>query len=174
MKMMAYPDGLSERHAEETPSRRRWNYLPLILLGPVLLLAMLGLFGGTRSQWLKASGPAAELLVHTPRTLRNGMLFETRIVVDARQNMDDAIIAISEPLWRDVTINTTVPAAEKEEYRDGSMRFHMGRLSAGEKIEFKIDGQINPSAFAGSKGEIMLLDGQKKIAQIPLTLKVLP
>lgn len=172
--MMAYPDGLSKQHAQGAQTRGHWNYFPLVLLGTILSLAMLGLFGGGRSQWIKTSAPAAELLIHTPHTLRNGVLFETRIVVRAFRDMDDATIAISAPLWRDMTINTTLPAAEKEEYSNGAMRFHMGPLSAGDRIEFKIDGQVNPPAFAGSRGEVVLLDGKKPVAKLPLVLKVLP
>ena len=87
---------------------------------------------------------------------------------------DDLVIAISAPLWRQMTINTMIPAASEESYSQGAQRFSFGKLEAGDSFRFKIDGQINPSLFAGTRGEIAVLDGDRRIVGTPVTMKVLP
>jgi len=51
----------------------------LVLLTILLGTAMTGALGGRPSPTIGVDTPAASLSVKTPRTLRNGMFFETEI-----------------------------------------------------------------------------------------------
>ena len=84
------------------------------------------------------------------------------------------LIAVPVGLWREATINTMVPAPTEEEQKDGEFRFHFGPMDAGETLEFKIDGQLNPPLFGVSRGAIRLLDDDAPLAAQPTRLEVLP
>ncbi|MEH3048028.1 hypothetical protein [Sphingomonas adhaesiva] len=170
-----YPDGVQAGHA--APRRgfhRHATPVAILLLGLLLLLAMTGALGGSRSPVMRVATPDAVLTIKTPQTLRSGLFFETVIVVEARRPIADAVVALPPALWRDMTINAQLPAAESEAYRDGTWRFHYGALGPGERLEVKVDGQINPPLTVGTRGAIMLLDGERALARVPLTTRVLP
>lgn len=38
----------------------------------------------------------------------------------------------------------------------------------------KVDGQINPPLTLGTRGEVVLLDGARVLARVPVTMRVLP
>lgn len=67
-----------------------------------------------------------------------------------------------------------VPAPSEESFKDGAFRFDYGPLKPGESIDIKIDGQINPPLFAGTRGTVAVLDGERQLATIPLHITVLP
>ncbi len=73
-----------------------------------------------------------------------------------------------------MTINTMIPAAREERAEAGAFHFEYGALRQGETLDIKVDGQINPPLFAGTRGSVGVLDGQILLTQIPLTITVLP
>lgn len=172
----SFPDGISESHTDPASGtgrgRRRW--LALILLSALMIAALLGLFGGGKARPVIATGEMARLEVRTPRVIRNGEFFETQIRVTARAPIEKAVIAVDAALWRDMTVNTMIPAPSEESFRDGAFRFDYGPLKPGETFDIKIDGQINPPLFAGTKGSVAVLDGERQLAAIPLHITVLP
>ncbi len=172
----SYPDGIVPAHADPATGtgrgRRRW--LALILLSALMLAALLGVFGGGKARPLTASGDAATLEVRTARVVRNGVFFETLVRVTARAPIEKAVVAVDATLWRDMTINTMIPAPSEESFKDGAFRFDYGPLKPGESIDIKIDGQINPPLFAGTRGTVAVLDGERPLAGIPLHITVLP
>lgn len=172
----SFPDGIAQPHADPATGtgrgRRRW--LALILLNALMIAALLGVFGGGKARSLTAASDAATLEVHTPRVIRNGVFFETLIRVTAHAPIEKAAIAVDATLWRDMTINTMIPAPSEESFKDGAFRFDYGPLKPGESIDIKIDGQINPPLFAGTKGTVAVLDGERQLAAVPLKITVLP
>lgn len=172
----SYPDGIAPAHVGPATGtgheRRRW--LALILLSALMIAALLGVFGGGKARSLTAASDAATLEVHTPRVIRNGMFFETQIRVTARAPVERAVIAVDATLWRDMTINTMIPAPSGESFKDGAFRFDYGQLQSGDTLTVKIDGQINPPLFAGTRGSVAVLDGERELAAIPLHITVLP
>ncbi len=169
----AYPHGIDESHANEA-SNRHASWWRLGLLALILGFALSGLLGGAPAPTERVDTAAATLAVNTPDRLRNGMFFETRVAVVAKRPIADAVIAFPAGYWRDLTINTAIPAPTEEEYSDGEFRFHFGPLAAGERLEYKIDGQINPARLGGSGGRVRLLDGEAELAAMTLELTVIP
>lgn len=170
-----FPDGLGERnlHGGHLFARHA-SPLSIILLGSLLALALFDVAGGGRSTPVSGDFGTATLTVDTPRTLRNGEFFETRIDVRANADLDDATIAVTPDLWRDMTINTTLPAPAEETFEKGLLRLSYGPLKSGEALRVKIDGQVNPPLFAGNAGAILLYDGDRRIGRLPLSVKVFP
>lgn len=148
--------------------------LPILVLGALLVAALLGVFGGGKSVPVRADTSTATFIISTPQTLRSGLFFETRILVAAHRAIDDVVIAVPPELWRDQTINTMIPSPEKEAGEDGIFRFHYGPLAAGKTLTIKFDGQLNPPLFAGTRGTIVLQDGDRPVASLTLSYRVWP
>jgi hypothetical protein len=172
-KATAMPDGL----ADAAPARHRTvNKITLatLVLAALFALALTGLLGGGPPRAATAQVPQAVLRIDYPEPVRNGMIIEWRITVEARAPIANAAIAIPAQLWREVTINSLVPAAEKELFRGGAYVFEFGPLAPGDHLEFKIDGQVNPGRFGSHESRLRLLDGKREIAAVPMSMKVLP
>ncbi|EQB14157.1 hypothetical protein RLDS_14635 [Sphingobium lactosutens DS20] len=166
-----FPDGISPRNFVGS---RAANPLPPLFLGAILLAGLAGLFGGKPDMTRRIDSADARLTVKAPTVIRNGMFFETLVEVRARRPVAQLVIAMSDPLWRQMTINTMIPAASEESYSDGAQRFTFARLDAGDTFRFKVDGQINPSLLIGNRGDITILDGERRLVSMPVTMKVLP
>jgi hypothetical protein len=169
------PDGIEHRHI-----RRPWrlfrhaNPASLILLGVLLAVACLGVLGGHPHPVRTIDDGRVSLTVTTPTRLRNGMFFETRILIEPRQPIGDVVLAVSPDLWRDITINSAIPAAEKEEFADGMIRMSFGPGEPGKPIAVKFDGQVNPPLVGANRGEVAVFDGERRLAAIPIETRVLP
>jgi len=108
------------------------------------------------------------------RPLRSGLFFETHIRVTARQAIAKPVIGVDASLWRDLTINSQVPAPANERFKDGQYRFEYGPLKAGETLEVKIDGQTNPPLIGRVSGSVTLLDDDTPLTEAHVTIPVLP
>jgi hypothetical protein len=164
---------------DATPAHQRfWDRhaspISILILGSLLLAAALGLTGGQPSLPRTLDLGEARLTVKTPVVIRNGEFFETDLTLTAEAPLDDAVIAVTPALWHDMTVNTMIPAPAEESFEDGHFRFSYGPLEAGARLHVKIDGQINPPLFAGTRGEIALFDGDRRLGAMPLHIRVLP
>lgn len=170
-----YPDGLEASHAAPRGGlHSHASLVSIFVLGTLMALALSGLLAGGRTTPWAVDVPAARIVVQTPERLRNGEFFETRLSIVARTDIADATIAVPSSLWRDMTVNTMIPAPGKEEFKDGAFRFRYGALRAGDTLDVKIDGQINPPLTLGTTGEIALYDGDRRLGAVPLSIGVLP
>ncbi|WP_222927030.1 hypothetical protein [Sphingomonas gilva] len=147
---------------------------PVWVLGAILLIALSGVLGGGKAEIMTASAPRADLTVKIPTTMRSGMFFEMQIDADVRSDISDLVIALPPGLWHEMTINTMIPAPEKESHEDGAFRFSYGPFRAGDKLSVKVDGQLNPALTVGTRGHVRLLDGDTPITALPVTIRVFP
>ena len=171
----AFPDGLNASHAKPL-SRLHAHASPLalLILGSFLATAMAGVLGGAPAPITMVSAPAASLEVKLARPLRSGLFFETHIRVIARQDIAKPVIGIDQGLWRDLTINSHIPAAGEESFKDGQFRFEYAPLKAGDTLDIKIDGQTNPPLVGRIGGLITLLNGDVRLTETRLSVPVLP
>jgi hypothetical protein len=170
-----FPEGLSAAHAEGSPAPSLIvRLLPMLLLGAFIGAAFTGIYGGTPNATLRAAGDRAVLTANVPRVLRSGQFFEMRFSLRATAPLADATLAIERTYLHDLTVNTMLPAGESERSSNGTFRFAYGPLEAGEVIDIKLDGQVNPSLFLGTAGAVSIADGDDVIARLPLELTVLP
>lgn len=173
--VQAFPDGIDESHLKEPDGpvgRVRW--FALVLLATILLVAMLGTFGGWENPKITDRGEAGSLTIEAPETLRNGEFFELHLTGAAHRAIAKPTLAVSSSYWRDLTINTMIPAPASEAYEDGFFLFEFDPLDAGKSIDLKIDGQVNPPMFAGTEGAVEWRDGDAVLARLPVRLKVFP
>ena len=168
------PDGISEKMISGQRWHRHASPVSFVLLAAVVAIALSGLVGGQPSPLRSQDFGAARLEVKTPSVIRNGEFFETDITLTADVALGDAVVAVSPALWHDMTVNTMIPAPAEESFKDGRFHFSYGPLDAGDSLHIKIDGQINPPLFAGTRGDIAVFDGSRRIGAMPLRIKVLP
>ncbi len=169
------PDGIEERHVAPIRGlRAHASPLAFLVLGTAMAVAATGLLGGAPAPVTSVSCPAASMELKIARPLRSGLFFETRIRVTARQAIARPVIGVDATLWRDLTINSQVPAPANESFKDGQYRFEYGPLKAGETLEVKIDGQTNPPLIGRVEGSVTLLDNDTPLTKAHVTIPVLP
>ena len=169
------PDGIADTHIRLShPRYRRANPISLILTSALLLLACLGLLGGAPSPTRTIDSKDVRLTVVTPVTLRSGLFFETRVLIEPKRPIGELVLALSPALWRDITINTAIPAAEKEEYDGGMFRLSFGSGKPGKPIALKVDGQVNPPLIGRNEGQVAVYDGTTRLIALPIRTTVLP
>lgn len=168
------PQGIDEAHLKAKGWHRHASPLSILLLGVLMVLALFGVFGGQPHPRRTIDTSAATMHLQLPERLRNGEFFEMRIRVDTKRTFTDLTLAVSSTYWKDLTINTMIPAPSEEKSEGGRYLFSYGEVTAGEALTIKFDGQINPPLFAGTQGEIALLDGDTEIATVPVMLRVYP
>lgn len=171
----ARPDGIRPEQAEAQRGHgaTHANAASLLLLSGVVALGLSGAAGGRTAQW-KADTAELSLHVTAPKVIRNGNIFETTVRVAARAPIEKLVIGIEAALWREVTINSTVPAAARESFRAGFFRYQFEALPAGGSFEFKIDQQLNPALEGSNRGRIVVFDGERAVVEIPMSMRVLP
>jgi hypothetical protein len=170
-----FPDGLDASHAKPLSGlRAHASPIAFFVLGALVVTAMTGFFGGRPSPITVASTPAAALELKVARPLRSGLFFETRIRIVARRDIAKPVIGVDASLWRDLTINSHIPAAADESFKEGQYRFEYAALKAGDTLEIKIDGQTNPPLVGYLAGTITLLDGDVRLTEARLSIPVLP
>lgn len=168
------PDGIDESHVvEKVGIRRHQSVIALGALTLVVLAALLGFFGRPDSARI-ATADRAELEVFGPSLIRNGEFFEMRFRVRAAETLANAVIAIDEGVWEDITVNTIIPGPVEETHEDGQFRFTLGEVAAGTEFLMKVDLQINPDFVGDNIGQIVLFDGEEQVTTLEYELGVLP
>ena len=168
----ATPDGINpQRHAG---AGRIATPLAFVALGGLLAVGLLGFFGGDAPTISSRHFGPANMSVRVPAILRNGEFFEMEVMVESRAPITDATIAFDRPLWRNITINTAMPAASEETFEAGSYRMSFGPLGPGKQLVLKLDGQVNPPMFRGTAGHVRLFDGDRPVGAVPVQIKVRP
>jgi hypothetical protein len=169
------PDGIGEEHFDSGEGvRRHASVLSLLILGGILATALTGFLGGGFNERLTTENEHVVLTYDGPTVIRNGMFFEAHALILAKEPIDKLVLEVSEPLIHDMTMNSMVPAAAEETFEGGSFRFKFDRLEKGDTYDVKFDFQINPSLFAGNEGHNAVYDDKDLLAEVPVTIAVLP
>lgn len=171
----AFPDGIDQQSvAGHSALALKFPWYPLLILGLILAVALTGVLGGGDSRISRDRGNAGTLTVEAPERLRNGEFFEMHFTGEAHRALAKPTLAIQSSYWQELAINTMVPAPASESYEDGFFLFEYDPLEAGKRISLKVDGQVNPAMFGGTRGTIQWRDGDTVLARTPVRLIVLP
>lgn len=170
----APPWGIRQEHI--APRGHRWVRPALLtaIIGGPIALALTGLLGGGWPARETARSATASLMVETPRVIRSGNWFETRVEIRPAAPITDLVLAIDDPLWRRLSIDTFAPDAEKSEYADRAFRYSFGPVAAGELRVIKFDGQIQPWGPRRLSGRYRVLDGERPLVSLATAVTVLP
>jgi hypothetical protein len=151
-----------------------WARRALIaLVAAVPILGLIGLFG-QRPQTSRATAGAATLEVRAPTKLRGGLIYEARFRITARQDVRDATLVLSSGWLEGMTINTLEPSPIGESSRNGSLALDLGHVPAGDRLDFYMQFQVNPTTLAHRAQKTELDDGETPLARVERTITVFP
>lgn len=170
----AMPDGITKHHCAPRPTDRLGGLAAITLLAALVAAGFSGLVGGAPHPVSQTETASVRLRIEYPEVLRSGEFFEGRIEITPLRDVADLTLAVSPSLWREHTVNSSVPAAEEETFKDGAYRFSYGPVEAGEPFFVKIAFQLNPPLIGGTEGAIAVLDGETELASLPMSLRVMP
>jgi hypothetical protein len=168
------PYGIDAQHFEGCSQGWGRASLRFLVIAVPLLAAVLGLLGGGPASVTRAAGSGVALTIETPRVLRSGNWFESRIVVWPAVDIADLTIAVDQPLWRQMSIDTMAPDADKAQSRNGVFSYSFGPAKRGEPFMLKLDGQIQPRLLRRLDGRIAVRDGERVLVSAPVSVLVLP
>ncbi|VWX54490.1 hypothetical protein [Novosphingobium sp. 9U] len=173
-KQAALPFAIGPQHLHER-SRSRWRNLGVVvLLGGLIATALTGVLGGGASRQQMASGPGVSAQLIFDPIVRSGNWYETTVTVRATAPVKDLTIAVDQPLWSRMSIDTVAPDAESAEALDGEYAYHFGEMKPGETFSLKLDGQIQPGMPRRQTGRIGVRDDKRELTAFPVQLTVLP
>ena len=171
----AFPDGIADHHlARSGPLDVVISWIPLLVLGALLAVALTGVLGGGRNPEVRAFSPRAVMTFNAPQVLRSGQFFEMRLTVAARSDIARPVVSIPVDYWHDLTINSFYPGPAKEESRGGQFLLELEPIKAGQSVHLKVDGQVNPPLVGKVGGRLELRDDETRLASMPVSLRVLP
>ena len=155
-------------------SKELWVRRTLLLaLTVFLILAFLNVFG-QRSTTSSTTASAATLAIHSPDTLRSGLVFETRVRIFATREIKDAIVVLSPEWIEGITFNTVEPSPVGEASRDGKLTLDYGHLGAGHKLVVYLQFQVNPTNVGRRSQDVALYDDTSLLTTANRTVTVFP
>ena len=110
----------------------------------------------------------------SPAHLRGGLLYQGRIVVEARETIDKPVIELAPGWIEQMQVNTVAPSPDSEVSRDGKWSLEYARLAAGDRLTVWMQFGINPTGAGRRDQSVRLLDGDEPIAEVERRVTVYP
>ena len=170
------PDNIVlKRHRDfEGRGWHRWlEHAILAALLALVVLALLNVFGQYPST-AQATSPAADLKVYAPTSLRGGLLWEGRISVQAHRDIKNAILVLDGGWLNGFTMNTMLPSPLGEASRDGKLVLTVGHIPARHTYTLWMQFQVNATNVGVDNQDVVLLDGQKRLAKVDRSVTTFP
>lgn len=145
----------------------------LALLALIPALALLGLFG-QRPSTSSAENEAAALEVYSPTRVRGGLLFTTRIEVEARQDLRRAAIVLDPGWFEGMQVNSIIPDPVAQRSDDGRVVLGLGSIPAGRKSVTFLQFQVDPTNVGHRSQGVELREEGREVLRIPRSITVLP
>jgi hypothetical protein len=167
-----YPQGLSpELHRDASHRVERWVRRGMIII-LVALLAVVATGAAGQTTSTTADGP---LRVTGPDAVRGGLLYQLLIEIHPATEVRQPVIAVSDPFWESLSVNSIVPDASDDSYRDDSVVLtYQDPIRAGDAFRIRVYFQANPNVSGIRHGSVELFDGSQLLAQVNRRLVVLP
>ena len=149
----------------------RRGLLALVAVPPVLALA--NVFGQHQSAHSATAG-AATLTVNAPSQVRGGLLYTASFTVRARSELKKATLVL-DPGWIDgMQVNSVSPQPVDEGSRNGKVVLVLGHIAAGQRVQYWIEFQVNPTTLGTRSQNVELDDGAQQILTEHRKLTVYP
>ena len=170
--MAARPDNIVLKRHRDLVGREwhryvRWTLMSLVAVIPILGLA--NLFGQHAT-----TARAGPVTLRAPTTVRSGLLFGAHFTIRADHELRNATLLLDSGWGDGLTINTIEPSPVSEGSRDGRFLFVLGHIPSGDRYDFFLQFQVNPTAFGTRDQDVELYDGSTRVARIARTLTIFP
>jgi hypothetical protein len=167
-----------ERHRDLQGRRWRvgvWLHRAVV----VCLIAFVALAAtnqfGQRPASHEAAAPAASLRVSTPQRLRGGLIYQTRIDVDARQSIVHPTIVLGGGWFDGMTLNSVQPGPASQSGSDGRVSFVYPRMDAGQTLTVWLEWSVNPTNLDWERDlPVTVTDGGRKLVSLSSSVTIFP
>ncbi|MEP6640569.1 MAG: hypothetical protein ABJB93_01550 [Gaiellales bacterium] len=157
---------------------RRWGpvtvRMVIAILAAFVGLAALNVFGQQPST-SSAAGPTARMDVSTPSRLRGGLIFQTRVDVQALRPIAKPTLVLGGGWFDGMTLNSYQPPAANQASRGEAVTFSYPPLAAGAHMTVWLEWSVNPTNVAWDRAEpIQVDDGRRQLVRLAPTVTVFP
>jgi hypothetical protein len=139
----------------------------------VVIVALSGVVG-QRATTGSAAGPAATLSVRAPETVRGGLLFQSRIEIDALHDISQPRLVFQKGWFEGMQENSINPQPDGMVTRNGRVVMSYPDLQAGDHMTIWLQFQVNPTAIGHRRYGVELDAAERPIATVHRTITVLP
>jgi hypothetical protein len=143
------------------------------LLAALAVAAAAGAFG-QEAVVTRVSAPAAVVELSAPERIRGGLLFQTRIDVEARQPIDFPRIVLDRGYVDGMQVNSIEPQPVSESSRDGALVLSYDEIATGERLRIWMHFQVEPTIAGTRPLGFEVDDGTLRLARLDRELRVLP
>jgi hypothetical protein len=157
---------------------RRWEHRGRQIVTGVLvvfvLLAAANVFG-QRPSSAEASRAAARLVVSTPAAVRGGLIFQTRIDIEARRSIAHPTLVLGGGWFDSMTLNSVQPGPAAQAARGDGVTLSYPALGAGGRMTVWLEWSANPTNLAWGRPEtVALADGDSPLVSLTRHMTVFP
>lgn len=146
----------------------------LALLSLLVVAALLNIFGQQPVRE-SATGGGAALSLEAPTGLRGGLIFQTRIEIEASEGaIAQPTLLLSDGWFDSVTLNAISPEPTEQQGEAGGVAWQFGPLAAGESFTVWAEWQVNPSRIGNGNHDLELRDGDRPLTSIDHTIRFFP
>jgi hypothetical protein len=170
------PDNIVLKRHRDFEGREWHTWVERSILALFLVFVVLALVNvfGQRPSTASVDARGADLQVYAPTDLRGGLLWEARITVHAHRDIKNAILVLDGGWLDGFTMNTLEPSPLGQASRDGKLVFTVGHIPAGRTYTLWMQFQVNATNVGSADQDVVLLDGQKRLARIDRTVTTFP
>jgi hypothetical protein len=166
-----FADVEQDERGERRGLRTRRAVMGLLTLVP--LVALTGVLG-QRATTTSAAGAKAAIVLRAPRTVRGGLLFQSRVSIRVTGRIQHPRLVL-DPGWLEgMQLNSIEPQAQAESSRGGRLVLAYSTLKPGDRVELWLQFQVNPTNVGHRSYALELDDDTQRIARVARTLTVLP
>ncbi len=169
--------GLSGPQHEALEGRATEVWIRRALLGLLtafLIAGLLSVFGQVERVRTVAGASGARVTLTAPDRLRGGLIFQTKVVVEASETIDDPQLVLSAGFLDGVTLNTVEPGPVNERSESDRLILRYPRIREGTTMTAWFEHQVNPTTTGSRVQKFTLRDGDQSLATIARTVQILP
>src|SRR5690348_17071225 len=145
----------------------------MTLLAVLPVAALIGLIGQHESS-STVMAPAATLRLKAPKIVRGGLFYQARVEVVAHADLKFPSLVVDSGWMEGMQFNSVTPQAPNENALNGKVQFGYGALPAGQRLTVWFEFQVNPTNDGEHPYGIQLLNGNRPVASIHRTIRILP
>lgn len=146
----------------------------LALLAAFLLAGLLSVFGQTERVSTVAAANGTSLTLTAPDRVRGALIFQTKVVVEATQTIDDPQLVLSAGFLDGITLNTVEPGPVNERSEGDQLILRYPRVLEGTTMTAWFEHQVNPTTTGSRFQKLTLRDGDRPLASITRTVGIAP
>lgn len=146
----------------------------LAVLLVVVILALLNVFG-QRASSATAHSATADLVVHSPTTVRSGLLYQAKVTIIAHRTIPSATLILSSGWIDGLTMNTQQPSPSNETSGPGgSLVVSLGKLQAGQTYTQYLAYQVNPTSYSSRPQVATVEAAGTPVVSLRRTMTIVP